>query len=130
MFKREPNLYLEDILASIFRIEEYTKDLSYETFCKDQLTIDAVVRNFEILGEAIKNLPKEFKEQHSDVPWKKAIGMRNRIIHDYFNVDLLIIWESVKEDIPEVGKIVAKVVNELKIKPKDPEAKKALKKLT
>lgn len=82
MSKRTLKLYLEDILTSVERIKDYTKNLSKEDFSKDQKTIDAVVRNIEILGEATRNIPEDFKEKHSELPWSKMISMRNKVIHE------------------------------------------------
>ena len=100
MSKKTYKVYLDDILTSIERLKEYTKNLSKEDFSKDQKTIDAVVRNVEILGEAARNIPEDFKEKHSGLPWSKMISMRNKVIHEYSGVDVDILWQTVQEDIP------------------------------
>jgi len=100
MSKREAQLYLDDIFQSIAHIEQYTEGLSFEDFLHDAKTIDAVVRNFEILGEAAARLPEDFKEQYSFVPWSAMVGMRNKVIHEYFGIDPEIIWKTIQEDIP------------------------------
>lgn len=102
MSKRSATLYLEDILTSIENIEEYTEDLVFEDFRNDKKTIDAVVRNLEIIGEAARNIPEELKSQHSKVPWEKMASMRNKVIHEYFGVDVEILWQTIKEDLPEL----------------------------
>lgn len=102
MSKRNIVLYLEDIKNSIKKIEEYTRGLSFADFAKNQMAIDAVVRNFEIMGEAANNIPKRFKVKHPEVPWRQIIGTRNSIIHEYFGIDLEIIWSSIQEDIPKL----------------------------
>lgn len=102
MSKREPKLYLEDILISIERIEEYTKDSPFSDFSNDQLIIDAVVRNMEIIGEAARNIPKETSDKHPDILWEKMISMRNKVIHEYLNVDLEILWKTIQEDLPSL----------------------------
>lgn len=79
MSKRLPKLYLEDILNSIIKVEEYAKDLSFGDFSNDQKTIDAVVRNLEIIGEAAKNIPEEYAEKHSNLPWQEMVSMRNKV---------------------------------------------------
>lgn len=102
MSKREAQLYLDDIIQSIAHIEQYTAGLSFEDFSKDAKTIDAVVRNFEIMGEAAARLPEEFTERYSIVPWSALIGMRNKVIHEYFGIDPEIIWKTIQEDIPKL----------------------------
>lgn len=102
MSKRSPKLYLEDIVNSIDKIEEYVLNLNFEVFSNDQKTIDAVVRNMEIIGEAAKNIPEEYTEEHSDLPWSEMISMRNKVIHEYFGVDVDILWMTIKEDLHQL----------------------------
>jgi uncharacterized protein with HEPN domain len=102
MSKRPTDLLLKDIREAIDRVAEYVKGMSFEDFSKDQKTIDAVARNLEIMGEAANRLPGEFKEVHSDIEWFKVVGLRHRIVHDYFGVDLQIIWQIVRKDLPEL----------------------------
>lgn len=99
MSKRNPQLLLEDILLAIGKIERYTTDFTKETFLADEKTIDAVVRNLEIIGEAVRQLPDNFKMAHSDIPWWQVAGLRNRIVHDYFGLDQEIIWQIIEKDI-------------------------------
>lgn len=100
MFKREAKLYLEDIKNSIEKIEKYTKSLTFKKFVKDFKTIDAVVRNLSIIGEAVNNMPQEIKDQRPDIPWDEIIGMRNKVIHEYFGIDEDILWATIKNDLP------------------------------
>lgn len=100
MSKRPVDLLLGDIVESIERVEQYIKGISFEEFIKDQKTIDAVVRNLEIIGEAASRLPDDFKERHSNIEWHKVVGLRHRIVHVYFGIDLQIIWEIVQKDLP------------------------------
>jgi uncharacterized protein with HEPN domain len=93
-------LFYEDIIESIDRILRYTAGMTYEEFVSDTKTQDAVIRNLEILGEAVKNLPDVFKEQYPDVPWRVISRMRDRLIHHYFGVSLEIVWETIQTDIP------------------------------
>lgn len=93
MSKREPTLLVEDIIDSANKILEYTHNLSFKEFTKDNKTIDAVIRNFEIIGEAANRLPDDFKEGHSNIDWHRIRGFRNRIVHDYFGIDYSIVWE-------------------------------------
>lgn len=109
MSKRSPRLYLEDIKSSIENIEDYTKDLTFEEFSNDKKTIDAVVRNLSIIGEAVNNLPEDFKEKHSDVPWREIIGMRNKSVHEYFGVDFEIVWKTINEDLIYLKKKLKKL---------------------
>jgi uncharacterized protein with HEPN domain len=102
MSKRPTDLLLNDIRESIDRIQEYTERMSLEDFSKHRMAIDAVTRNLEIMGEAANRLPDEFKEEHSDIEWYKIVGLRHRIVHEYFGVDLEIIWEILRKDLPEL----------------------------
>ena len=93
MSKRSPILLVEDIIDSANKILDYTNNLSFEEFTKDGRTIDAVIRNFEIIGEAANRLSEDFKEEHSNIDWHRIRGFRNRIVHDYFGIDYSIVWE-------------------------------------
>ena len=93
MSKRNPQLLIEDILESSEKILSYTNDMSFEDFTNDSRTVDAVIRNFEIIGEAANRLPEEFKELHPGIDWYKIRGFRNRIVHDYMGIDYSIVWE-------------------------------------
>ena len=99
MSKRAAELLLDDIREAIDKIERYTRDLSFEGFMADEKTQDAVVRNLEIIGEAANRLPQEFKAQLADIEWPKIVGLRHRIVHDYFGIDLKIIWRIINEDL-------------------------------
>lgn len=109
MSKRNINLYLDDIRDSIKKIDDFTSGLSFEKFRKADLIIDAVVRNMEIIGEAAKNIPDSVKSKNKSIPWNEISGMRNRIVHEYFNVDVEILWKAVQEDIPELKKQIHKI---------------------
>ncbi|MEJ7626681.1 MAG: DUF86 domain-containing protein [Ferruginibacter sp.] len=100
MSKREPSLLIEDILESAIKILNYTADLSFEEFTKDGKTIDAVIRNFEIIGEAANRLPDDFKDQHAAIDWQRIKGFRNRIVHDYFGIDYSIVWKIKESFLP------------------------------
>jgi uncharacterized protein with HEPN domain len=93
MSKRTPQLLIEDMLDSCNKILQYTDGMTFEDFTKDSKTIDAVIRNFEIIGEAANRLPEEFKDQHSSVDWHRIRGFRNRIVHDYMGIDYGIVWD-------------------------------------
>ena len=93
-------VYIQHIFDAIIRIEDYTKDISYENFINNNLIQAGVIREIEIIGEASKRLSKDFKEKYNDLPWEKMAGMRDKLIHDYFGVDIDAVWETVKKDIP------------------------------
>ena len=97
-------LRIEDILTAIANIHDYTKGMDYLTWSKDQKTIDAVVRNFEIIGEATNHVPEEIQAQHPDFPWHQMRGIRNILIHEYFGVDDEIVWETIQSDLPILEK--------------------------
>jgi len=102
MSRRDTQLLIEDILESADRILIYTKNLSFEDFTADQKTVDAVARNFEIIGEAASRLPEEFKNKHSEINWIRITGLRNRIIHEYFGVDYSLVWKIKLDYIPQL----------------------------
>lgn len=106
MSKRDWKILFEDIIESIIKIEKYTDDLSFDDFENNNLITDAVVRNIEIIGEASKNIPGEIQNQFSDIPWQKLRGIRNRIVHDYFDVDRNIIWHIVTNELSSLKKIL------------------------
>lgn len=106
MSKRDPRILLEDIMAAIQKIRRYTSQMDHDAFLSNDLVIDAVARNLEIIGEASRQLPEEFKRAHAEIPWAQIGGLRNRIVHDYFGLDLEIIWEITQHDLPELEKQV------------------------
>ena len=98
--KKDHVVYLKHILDAIDRIEEYTRGVGYEDFMKTNLVQAGVIREIEIIGEATKRLTSGFKERYSDMPWKQMAGMRDKLIHDYFGVDLDAVWDTIERDIP------------------------------
>jgi uncharacterized protein with HEPN domain len=115
MSKRGDKLYLKDVLDSIGKIEEYVKNLSFEDFSSKELVVDAVIRNFEIIGEASKNISDELKSTCQDVPWKEMAGMRDKMIHEYFGVDLDIVWKTIKLRLPELRIALEKNISKKQI---------------
>ena len=97
---RHYKLYIEDIELSMTRILEYVEGMDLKKFKQSHITVDAVVRNFEIIGEAAKKVPDSIKEKYPKVPWKKMYGLRNLISHEYFGVDYEMIWEIISSDLP------------------------------
>lgn len=106
MTRRNNKLYIRDILDCIDKVEEYVKGLSFKDFTKNKMVIDAVVRNFEIIGEAAKNISSEVKTKYNKIPWKEMAGMRDKTIHEYFGVDLKIIWKTIKQSLPVLKKAI------------------------
>jgi len=102
MSKREPNLLLEDIIESIQKIKIYTNGLSLDDFLNDDKTIDAVIRNFEIIGEAANRIPDEIRDKFQLINWHRIRGFRNRIVHDYMGIDYEIVWEIIEKDLEEL----------------------------
>ncbi len=109
MSKRSAILLVQDILEAIEKIQRYTEGLTAETFQTDQKTVDAVVRNLEIMGEAANRLPGNFKDKHRHVEWVKIVGLRNRIVHDYFGLDIHIIWQIIQHDLPVLNDILIRL---------------------
>jgi uncharacterized protein with HEPN domain len=103
-------VYLQHILESIGKIERYLKDTPYNSFMFDDMQIDAVVRELEIIGKAANNVSELFQTKHSDIPWSQMVGMRNRLIHEYFGVNTKIIWETCQSDLKEIKKFIQPLV--------------------
>jgi len=106
--------YIQDILDSIHTIEKYVpQNISYEDFIQDERNYHTVIRMFEIIGEACNKISDDIKEKYPEIPWRDIIGMRNKIIHQYFGVNPVIIWKAALEDVPEFKNFMAKLMNEI-----------------
>ena len=102
MSERKPELLLADILEAANKILKYVKNYSYEQFINEPKTSDAVIRNFEVIGETAKRLPEDFKTKQTKVDWQRMQGFRNRIVHDYFGIDYSIVWKIIKDYLPSL----------------------------
>ena len=102
MSRRDVSLLLEDMRESALKIKKYTEGLDFDSFLADEKTVDAVIRNFEIIGEAANRIDPNYRTNHSEVQWKRIRGFRNRIIHDYFGIDYQIVWSIVEDDLDEL----------------------------
>ncbi|MBI5080230.1 MAG: DUF86 domain-containing protein [Chloroflexi bacterium] len=107
---RDYRLFLDDIKTACQKVLRYTSEMSYEQFINDEKTYDAVVRNLEVIGEAAKKVPDEVRERYPDIEWKKISGFRDIAIHEYYNMDEEILWDVVKNRIPELLEQVTEIL--------------------
>ena len=110
---RDPRLYLKDILEAMEAIERFVGGMNFETFEDDDMRVSAVIQKFEIIGEASKNVPKSIKQKYTSIPWSDMAGMRDRLIHFYFGIKYDLVWNTIKQDIPEVKPLIREILEEL-----------------
>ena len=113
--KKDPLIFIEHIKESIENIELYSKDVSKDKFLKDKKIQDAVVRRLEVIGEAAKRIPKDFRDRYPRIPWRGMSGMRDKVIHEYFGVDAAVVWRTVREDLPPLRESIAQALSALKM---------------
>ena len=111
--KRNVALYVRDILQNMRDAEDFIQGLTYEQFAPDKKTVNAVIRSIEVIGEAAKHVPTSIRSKYPDVPWKEMAGMRDKVIHFYFGVDLETVWLVVKERIPAIKPIIQEILRDL-----------------
>lgn len=108
MSKRSSDLLILDIIESAQKILDYTKGLTYEEFKSDSMRVDAVIRNFEIIGEAANRLPEQIKDELPNIDWHKIRGFRNRVAHDYMGINYFIVWQIREEFLPDLINILGR----------------------
>ena len=114
MTKRQLEDYLQDILDAVAAIEQFTAGVEFEAFSKNLEKVFVVSRALEIIGEAVKRIPNSVRSQYPSIPWRDIAGMRDKLIHDYFNTDKEMIWKAVQEDILQLKAMISKVLENLK----------------
>jgi len=111
--KKDPKIFIGHIIESIEDIEKYTKGQTKEKFAKAKMMQDAVIRKIEIIGEAVKNLPSPFRKKYHKIEWGDIAGMRDILVHEYFGVNISVVWKTVQEDIPKLKKQITELYETL-----------------
>lgn len=119
MSKRELGDYIQDILEAIIDVKEFTKGMKFEDFVRDKKTTNAVVRSLEVIGEATKRIPGRMRKKYSEVPWKRMAGMRDKLIHEYFGIDLEIVWQVINSELPPLKPSIQKILENIENRTKD-----------
>ena len=107
--RKDPEVFLSHILESIDLIEGYSEGITLVEFIESPQLQDAIIRRIEIIGEAVKNLPEDFKKDHPEIAWQKIAGMRDVLIHQYFGVDLALTWDVIQSDIPDLKRNISRI---------------------
>lgn len=110
---RKPSIYLRDILEAMEAIERFVEGVDFNGFKSDDMRVSAVIRKFEIIGEAAKNVPENIKQKYSSIPWKDMAAMRDKLIHFYFGIKYEIVWNTIKDVIPQIRPLIREVLKNL-----------------
>ncbi len=110
MRERDWRIRVRDILQAVERISRYTEGMKFEDFRDDDKTVDAVIRNLTVIGEASRNIPDAVQKQYPNVPWREMQGMRNVVVHEYFGVSLPILWRTVTDNLPPMRPLLASIL--------------------
>jgi uncharacterized protein with HEPN domain len=110
MVNPDNSVFLKHIFDSCLKVEKFVGNLSYEQFLKDEKTVSAVLRELSVIGEAARKTSDNFRLKNSLIPWENIFGMRNKIIHDYMGVQLSVVWQTAKEDVPELRTLVEEIL--------------------
>ncbi len=110
---RDSRLYLQDILESCEKIKQYISNMTFDEFTLNSMAVDAVIRNFEIIGEAAGRIPEDIRLAYPEVPWYEMKGMRNIVSHEYFSVDLKIIWKTAQESLSSLIVMIKQVIDDI-----------------
>jgi uncharacterized protein with HEPN domain len=110
---RDISDFLADIIDAISDLDNFTSGMTFDAFCTDKKTINACIRSLEIIGEATKKIPADIRQQQPALPWQAVAGMRDKLIHDYFGVDLAIVWQTIQHDLHPFKKAIAEILKNL-----------------
>jgi len=110
---RDIKLYLKDILEAMEAIEKFVKNMNFDEFRNNDLVSSAVIRKFEIIGEATRNIPQEIRKKYPDIPWRTIVGFRDKLIHFYFGIKYELVWETIKSKIPKLKEGIKKVIEDI-----------------
>lgn len=113
MTQRQIQDYLQDILDAVSAIEQFTDGVTFEDFSQNLEKTFAVSRAIEIIGEAVKKIPPSIRDQYADIPWRDIAGMRDKLIYNYFNTDVEILWQAVIEDVPQLKIMISKILGDI-----------------
>ena len=111
--KRNVKLYIQDIIDAMSAIESFVEGMEFEEFVEDDKTSSAVIRKFEIMGEAVKNIPDDIKQKYPEIPWKEMAGFRDKLIHFYFGIKYELVWNTIKKELPNLKSKFEKILKEL-----------------
>lgn len=117
MIDKSPLVFLDDMCEALVKIEHYTSGLTEQTFTQSDIVLDAVIRNFEILGEAANHIPDAIRAAHPEIPWPQVIGLRNLLIHEYFGADPTILWKIIVTDLPGLKDKIALLIRQIEEQP-------------